>query len=289
MVADRPEPSFSRPATLGEQAIFRMATHRKRALHSMRDSRLLDHAIQRLAETPEAALEEVASPLLPQRFEHEWQLLRRIDQFQGSRRAAAARLLGMIGSRRCVPMLIELYRQDETRKEALAGLARLAAPEELSELVLAETAPERQRELLAALAGRRDLRAMRIYFQWVANAKTSEIALAALAEVSAPPVDLLLALLDSQRQADRVASAIVLGRLRDPRISDLLIRRAMKDAGGQESLLALVARSDPSASRFVALAWNDPVLAGPIRAASHRLDAALRQSLPRELSPRSNL
>ena len=287
----------SRPPTAYEALVFRSITRSRRpaddepADDGPADDEpaddLLDAALRRRLADADADPDEVAEPLLADRESYERALVWEIQDAGGPRQdaggprqdaggprqAAAIELLGRVGSRRSVPLLIELSRRADTHSPAVRALARLADPDTLGQLVGLETDAELQQELLAALFARPDRRSVAIYLTFVSARDTGEAALAALDRVASPPVDLLFDFFNAPQQKQRRAAAVVLGRLDDPEIPRRLIGMVAGSVKRPVALVALVASSDQQALRFVALAERDPAWTGPVHAARLQVHA----------------
>ena len=261
----------SRPATAYEAMVFRSITRTRRPAPEEPADDLLEPAIQRRLSNPQADLNEVVRPLLAARESYERALVWQVQASSSPRQVAAIDLLGCLGSRRSVPLLIELSRSTATHASSVRALARLADPETVGELASLETDAALQQELLAALVARRDRRSMAVYLTLVYTRTTGEAALAALDRVADPPVGLLFEFFDAPQQKQRRAAAVALGRLEDPEIPRRLIQMAVRDVKRPEVLVALVASADREAMRFVALAERDPTWTGPVHAARRQV------------------
>lgn len=275
-----PDPSKavarSRPATPYEKLAFRMLTRRRPPTREQPDRELLQAAMERRVTEPNADLDELAEPLLAARRANELALIAWVQQTRGARQVAAIDLLGRIGTRQSVPLLAGLAALPETHAAAVRGLARLADAGTIALLAGEEVDPDLQEELFAALLGRGDARAVAAYLEFVGERETRGSALAALDRVADPPLGLLFESLASPQQAQRSAAAVVLGRIDGPEVSRRLIQMVLQDVLRREALLALTANSGAEASQFVALARNDPSLAGSAQAAQY----ALRRFFP---------
>ena len=220
---------------------------------------------------PSADLDALAEPLLASRGANELALIECVQRSRGARQTAAIDLLGRVGTSRSVPFLAGLVTFPETHAAAVRALARLAGSEAIACLAGAEQDPALQQELFAVLLSRGDARSVVAYLGFVEHRRTRASALAALDRVADPPLGLLFELLASPQQAQRSAAAVVLGRIDGPEVSRRLMQMVLHDVQRREALLALAASSGPEASQFVALARNDPALAGSARAAQYTL------------------
>lgn len=261
----------SRPATAYEALVFRSITRNRRLAVQEPADDLLELALRRRLSDSEADLDEVAKPLLAARQSYERALVWQVQDASGPRQVAAIELLGCVGSRQSIPLLIELSRRAPTHAPAMRALARLADPDTLGQLASLETDAKLQQELMAELLGRQDRRSVAAYLTLVSTRSTSQPALAALDCVQSAPAELLFEFFDAPQQRQRVAAAVVLGRLDDPEIPRRLIQMVAHDVRRPEALVALVASSDQEALRFVALAERDPMWMGSVHAARHQV------------------
>jgi hypothetical protein len=271
----RPWPvAWSRPARDYEQLAFWVVTHRGQPAAERTPDDLLERAIQQRLGNPDADPSTAARPLMADPRSYRRRLVQRIEQSEGPTRTAAIELLGAVGSRESLPLLVELSRDLRTRPAAVGALTRLADSDVLGQVISEESNFELQEELCAALLTRQDSRSLAVYLALVSRRQTTEVALAALDRVESPPVDLLFEYLRSPRYADRLAAAYVLGRLDRPDVSARLIHMARRGANRHEVLAALVASSDLDARDFVAAARKDPLLMGVTLAAESQVQSS---------------
>lgn len=272
LAANEPRrPVRSRPPTALETVAFYSMTRVGHASSEANHQEMLDEAIGRYVSDPQADLDELSAPLMAARSQCLQELVWRIAHSSGAKRAAAIELLGRLGDRGSLPLLIQLVRSKETHSPAVQALVRLADSDMLGQLASIEEDVRLKQEILAALLARQDRRSMAVYLNSVCTRATSEAALAALVETSKPPVGLLFEFFDSPQQKQRYAAAVALGRLGDPEIPRRLIRMVAADVRRREALTALVASSDRAAVSFVTLAQRDSALAGPVHEARYRV------------------
>ncbi len=261
----------SRPATPYERLAFRVLAGRRQPSDDQRRRRLLERAIARYVADPTSNLDELAEPLLAWRGDCEQLLADRIGRSRGPQKIAAIELLGCVGSRRSVPLLLALRGDAAVHSAALRSLVRLADSETIGQAASAETDPCLQQHLLAALLARHDARSVAVYLRLVCERPTAEAALAALGGEDHPPVDLLFRFLRSPTRTQRTAAALALASLNDQGVTEKLVQMVVREGNRQEALVALLASSDPRAVRFVTLARRDPLLVGSVRTVEYRL------------------
>lgn len=270
-VVARGEIVRSRPANAYEMVVFHAALRRRQAATMQDRSAELKSALQKLVDDPPAATEDVAKRLLPEREIHERLLIRLIPELEERSRPAAITLLARVGSRRSVPLLMELSRNNSTHRPAVQALARLSDAAALERVILNESDAELRRVLLSALVSRNEPVSLSVYLNFVHDPATASEALAVLDEIGNPPVDLLFDSLASSQQMERLAAARVLGRLSDTEVDRRLIRIAESDITRQEVLLALLTSESEEALRFLQRAQDDLFLVAAVRTARFQL------------------
>jgi HEAT repeats len=191
----------------------------------------------------------------------------------GSRGLAAARLLAELRLPRTLPLFLELARDESTKAAAYVAIERLADDATLARLAQEETAEQHRRQLLAALITRSRPQATVAYLRHVANPRTSDSALDALADVKSPPVDALFAYLGHSETAVRFAAARALGRINGPVVARRLATLVERDTHRREALAALVFSRGKEAAEYLRAARRYPELAGDI--ASVQVQAGL--------------
>ena len=103
--------------------------------------------------------------------------------------------------------------------------------------------------------------ALRGYLSLVHDPATRAEAFAVADELTNPPLDALLAHLDDDDQIMRVSSALVLGRVNGPKVTQALIDRVMQRPRGQvEAWAALLACRGELAGNFISYASGRPRL-----------------------------
>jgi HEAT repeat protein len=240
---------------------------RSRAL----DRQLLEETIAALAVDPEANIDArlTRSPKLLVRYERLLTAALRDDS--PKRRLGAARVLSQIGTRRSVPVLIELAADSSTHAPAVLGLARLVDERNLAQLVARERDAALRRRLLGALIAWRTPAAVGLYLELVNSQPMRREALDVLQNMSDPPAEELLAYLESPQNSLRLAAGLALSRIPDPDVVERLCD-AISGIGRQEALIALLLNESEQATGCLNHARGNLYLVASLRAAEQRLD-----------------
>jgi hypothetical protein len=199
-----------------------------------------------------------------------WDVARGAD---AERRLAAARILSRIGTARSLSVLAELTNDSATHAAAILGLGRLAGLPDLMRLVTLEPDAELRRELLRMLLARRTEESIRLYLDFVNEPRFRPDALVAAATMTDPPVDLLLAFLESPQKSLRLSAAQALGRLPDAEIAERLSESVLRGIGRQEALVALLLSPTAQAAGFLNQARQNLYLVASVQAAEQQLHA----------------
>lgn len=274
----------SRPPTLLERLRFQSAMHRReqRRRRARRLEREITATLVRLARDPRLSPLTAARPLLTISSPAQWEprVIHRIRRLPpGRRRAAAVRLLSALGTRRSLPLLITMIDNPWTRGPAIRGVVRLADPHTLRQLIESRTRPDRRRRMLRAILEADPQRTLALFLEYVADPKTSALALAAAGAAENPPIHALIAALEAPRHSIRTAAARTLARVASPRVVRRLARMAIEDVSRRGALLALVVSRSPAARRFTMAAMGDPDLSAVVRSLRLRWAAERRQRL----------
>jgi HEAT repeat protein len=136
---------------------------------------------------------------------------------------------------------------------------------ELAARAAYERDPAARRRLIAALLSRDPDRAVPLYLPLVANPRTKDAALDALADVPDPPVAALLDALNDRRVVLRLAAARALGRIDGPATTAALVDRVRRNADRREAIAALLWSDGDDAARFVSAARTTPGLSTVVR------------------------
>ena len=191
-------------------------------------------------------------------------------QSYGEEQLAAIHLLGIVGTHRSIPLLLELSQQAAAHEAAVRSLAALADPISIGRLAAAEQDPLLRKQLLATLLTRGDEQSVAVFLSFVEQDSSDAAALAAAHEASPVPLGSLFGFLQGPQSSRRMAAARVLGRIDDPRIPQRLIPMVLENVFRQESLIALLSSPRREAAEFLQLARRDPLLVASLQAAHYQ-------------------
>jgi HEAT repeat protein len=194
-----------------------------------------------------------------------------ISRGSAERRLGAARVLARIATPRSLPVLIELTNDPTTRGAAILALGRLASVSDLARLASVEPDAKLRRNLLRSLLERRTDESIGIYLDFVNHRGTRADALGAAADMADPPVDLLLAFLESSQKSLRLAAAQALARLPNPQIARRLSGSVLDGIGRQEALVALLLSRSAQAEGVLREARQNLYLVASVQAAEQEL------------------
>ncbi|HEY2894546.1 MAG TPA: HEAT repeat domain-containing protein, partial [Pirellulales bacterium] len=165
-----------------------------------------------------------------------WSIL---ETATGPRRVGAARLLVQVGTSRSIPLLMTMLDDPATQRAALHGLAQWMPDAELARFASRTSDVEQRKHLVRALLERRTQESTACFLGLVSSSELRPQALAIVGEMRNPPVEPLLALLESSQPGLRLAAAQALARLPQPDVA----WRLSEHLGGlarQEALMALL-------------------------------------------------
>ncbi|HTM53217.1 MAG TPA: HEAT repeat domain-containing protein [Pirellulales bacterium] len=268
-----PSPIVGRQPTAYELALL-APTVRKRSAARVHKrppvDQTIEEAIDALASDESAELPRGLGDSARDRARVESRLASILDTATGPRRTGAARLLVEVGTSRSLPLLMSLLDDPATHEAALRGLAKWMPDAELARFASRTSSIEERSQLVGALVERRTQESTTCFLGLIGNAELRAQALAILGEMSNPPVEPLLALLESSQPALRLAAAQALARLPQPEVA----WRLSEHLGGvarQEALMALLMSRSSEASRVIQNAREDVYLAATLYAAQHQI------------------
>ncbi|HEV2294977.1 MAG TPA: hypothetical protein VGR35_14075 [Tepidisphaeraceae bacterium] len=188
-----------------------------------------------------------------------------------ARRRAAVRLLAELGGPSSAALLAKAARDPKLSAEAMPGVARLGDVESLVALTRAAH-PGPRREAVAQLLGLGSERAVTEFLALVLDDATREDALAALHGASAPPVEQLMAALDSAHVDRRLAAAKSLGTLcHRPDVGAALRQMVTTNRHRREALAALLSCPSQDATTFINTARARSSIDAEVRAVQTEL------------------
>jgi hypothetical protein len=268
----------SRDANLYERVLLTRALNRpklsrRRPAKAEPDTSPLEELLAVIARDPKADVEVRLVLLLRDLARYEpalWDAARGAD---ADRRLAAAKIVARIGTARSLPILTELMNDPATHAAAILGLGRLVGVPDLMRLVTVEPDAELRRDLLRTLLARRTEESIKLYLDFVNEPRFRPDALLAAATMTDPPVDLLLAFLESPQKSLRLSAAQALGRLPDAEIAQRLSESVFHGVGRQEALVALLLSPSAQAAGFLNQARQNLYLVASVQAAEQQLHA----------------
>jgi len=268
-----PSPIVGREPTAYELALL-APTAKKRSVERANRrppvDQTIDEAIESFASDQHAELPRELGESARDRARMESRLGGILQTAIGPRRTGAARLLVEVGTSRSLPLLMSLLDDPATRQAALRGLAKWMPDAELARFASRASDVDERKQLVGALVERRTQESTSFFLGLIANTELRAQALAILGEMSNPPIEPLLALLESSQPALRLAAAQALARLPQPDVA----WRLSEHLGGvarQEALMALLMSRSSEASRVIQNAREDVYLAATLYAAQHQI------------------
>ncbi|HEX4795277.1 MAG TPA: hypothetical protein VH370_15890 [Humisphaera sp.] len=193
-------------------------------------------------------------------------LRKRAESANDPAQSAAIRMLAFVGTEDSATFLVPLLRQPRTRQDALTSICRLASLPMLWRLLPAARDDAERRQLIAAALQRDPAAAMGDYLRLVEDPRTRAVALDALDQMNHPPVQQLIAALNTSRVTDRLSAARALGHIDGPYTTAQLVSRIQNNVNRREALAALLLSRGNQARIAVAEARQNSALA-PILAA----------------------
>jgi hypothetical protein len=273
---DEPIMALSRPPTPYELLLIH-SVERRSSIPPAETGPTLDTIIDEFLADPDADAAAVVASLKADHGTCEQKLLELIDDAPPPQQSRIIQLLQHVGSRRCVPKLLELSVSPAMHGDAMRALTVLADAETLAALASRETDSVSRQLLLTELLSRQDEQSLGAWLDLLMNGQTRDAALATLDENTMPPVRLLFDFMRGPDYSRRMAAAIVLGRLDDPDVTKSLIRLSQSNFNRQEALVGLLASRDKQAGRFLALATRDQTMVAAVYSAQLQLQSISQQ------------
>jgi hypothetical protein len=262
----------SRDPNAYERVVLSHLMPKRKQLSRTAQQALVEELIAALASDADADIEERLSSLPSNPARCEAQLASAVRQGPPERRLGAARLLSRTGTRRSVPVLVELTADPAARDAAVVGLGRLVADRDLAQLASQTRDLELRGRLLRALLERRTPESVALYLEFVNGTATQAKALEVVAQIENPPADQLLVYLDNPQNSLRLAAALALSRLSDPTVVERLCA-SVWGIGRREVLIALLLSRSKEAAGCVQHARENLYLVASLQAAEQQLDS----------------
>ncbi len=264
--ADQPSVSHGRPATAYEQLMFRVRQRQREVMKQGPIANAVEAAIACLVADPQADLHPLLQSPEMNSVYVEPLLLQRLPRADDQRAMAILRLLAARGTPRSTVPLLQLSRRETCREPALQTLETLVGTDGLAWAVVQAEDPAVRSAIYRRLWGNVDT--VDTCLSLVQDDMLCDEVLAAADEVEPPVRDVLLARLDAEDPAVRLAAALGLGHINEPVVSERLIRRVSQDpACHPETWIALMACRGQEIDQFLAFATAQPRLLGSLNRA----------------------
>ena len=261
--ANQPDVNVGRMPTEYERLIF-TARRTNSANHSLvSQTKVMEKAIQRLATDSRLAVEDVYTPAALDAGAIESILLRKLLRSSDEQQKAIMKLLASMGSSRSVVALTRLAHHSLHQQQALAALQEILGTDGLAALARNTDDFVVSSLIIRQLLSQGTEPALCAYLTTVHDNRLRSAALTAIKHLADPPVESLLEYLNCEEEPLRLASALALGHLNGPEITQSLIDRIVVDpAQSDEAWIALLACRGELANQFLTYAEHRPQLLG---------------------------
>lgn len=171
----------------------------------------------------------------------------------------AFRILCRVGSQRSLPVILEHWNYPPTKPDAVVAVKRLGDSRLIVRLISDSSETETQTQLMASLLCQSDPSSVDLFLHLTAKQELYSVAqrCGAILGPDCSPIEMLVERLGSNRMAIARAAAITMAEMNDPRISEHLMQLALQPESARPAVMALTARTDLSAVRFIELAATD--------------------------------
>lgn len=261
-IADRPsispEELLVRTPTRYEELAFVLAVSHRQRVKGNPQARPLIEALETLLKHPEANLAELCKPLKVHTADYENLILSRLAFWNRAEQITAIHVLKEIGSPKAISVLDQLSRDPELAKHAWPVALHLAPVNMLGEWAKSGTLTQQKDAMQKLLTLRDDPKSLGMLLHLVALPGSRKLAVSVIASDANPPVEQLFACLKRGTKEERHAAGLVLGQLKNPKITKELLAMARKQSFPPEVMLGLVNSSDRDALRFLRQANQYP-------------------------------
>jgi hypothetical protein len=243
----------SRPATILEIAAFRAWEAERRADIWEQDA-VVESAIAAVREdmlNDDRLVAVAAKPLFARRAFCERKLLENVLYFDGSRRVAALKLLGHVGTQRVIGELSVLVNEAREKQLVSATLLQITPPEKLAMLARRERNPAIRSAMLSAMLIDGDERSVGAFLRSTTHGLTRPTALQLVAGAETLPTATLIGWLRSSNAQQSAAAATVLAYANDPDAIEAVVAIAGKPGAPASAFVALVGSNQIAARVFV--------------------------------------
>ncbi|MDB2685662.1 hypothetical protein N9Y42_00425 [Mariniblastus sp.] len=184
-------------------------------------------------------------------------LIDAVERLPQQQATSAFRILCRVGSKSSLPVVLKYRNIEATQADAALAISRMADGLLLKQLVLESHDLHIQSQLMAGLLCRHDTESLDLFLELTAKHDLYSAAQKSGGIAHCVPTEILMQRLQSNRANIARAAAITLSGRNDPTITESLMQLANRPESRWSSVMALTARTDDSAIRFVRLASND--------------------------------
>ena len=180
-----------------------------------------------------------------------------VERLPMQQATSAFRILCRVGSESSLPVFLKYRNIEATQLDTALAVGKLADARLLTQLVLETNDVEIQSRLMAGLLCRHDAGSLDLFLELTAEHDLYLAAQQSGGIAQCVPTGILLQRLQSNRASIARAAAITMSGMNDPIITEHLLQLANRPESSWSAVMALTARKDNSAIRFVQLASND--------------------------------
>ena len=202
-------------------------------------------------------LEQQTEQLRFVRQQLESYLVGAVERLPKQQATSAFRILCRVGSQSSLPLILKYRSIEATQPDAALAISKLADARLLKQLILETDNTDLQSQLMAGLLCRHDADSLDLFLELTAKHDLYSAAQKSGGIAHCVPTEILMQRLGSNRVNIARAAAITMSGMSDPHITEYLLQLANHPESQQSAVMALTARTDDSAIRFVQLASND--------------------------------
>lgn len=251
------EPLVRTPTRYEELAFVVAIQHHQRAKVNPQVKPLIE-ALNTLLDQPETNVAELCEPLKSQQAAYENLILSRLPSWNRAEQLTGLKVLKEIGSDKAIPVLDQLARDPELAIHAWPVARHLASVNKLGEWAKTGTPAQRKDALQTLLSRKEDPKALGMLLHLVALPASRKLAVSVLAADPNPPIELLFVFLKQGTKTERHSAGLVLGQLKNPKVTKELLAMAQKQSFPPEVMLGLLNSSDEGALKFLKQAHQHP-------------------------------
>ena len=180
-----------------------------------------------------------------------------VERLPKRQATSAFRILCRVGTQSSLPLILKYRNIEATQADAAVAISKWANARLLEKLVLETHDADLQSQLLAGLLCRHNTDSLDLFLELTAKHDLYSAAQKSGGIAHCVPTEILMQRLRSNRANIARAAAITMSGMNDPKITEYLMRLANRPESYEQAVMALTARTDDSAIRFVRLASND--------------------------------